>query len=123
VANAHRGETSFEVDGKTYRVRFDWNAAAEYEDASGKNIGDALLAIGGETLSAKSLRAMLWAGLQEYHRAEFPDVKSAGVLVGKMGRQTAVRVLWVALHYFYPDVVLDPDASPPADPPQPPPST
>lgn len=119
MANAHRGETTFEHEKKVYRVKFDWNAAAEYEDACGKNLGDALYAIGRETMNAKSLRAMLWAGLQEHHREEFPTVKHAGALIDKIGRPAAIRVLHVALHYFYPEVVLEPGEQPPADPPSP----
>ena len=102
MSNPHRGEASFEVEGKAYRVRFSWNAAAEYEDAAGRHLSDALFDIARERLSARSLRAMLWAGLQEHH----PEVtlKEAGSLIDKLGRKEAQRVMGVALRYFFPEI-------------------
>ena len=102
MSNPHRGEASFEVEGKAYRVRFSWNAAAEYEEAAGKPLSDALFDIARERLSARSLRAMLWAGLQEHHQEV--TLKEAGRLIDKMGRKEAQRVMGVALRYFFPEI-------------------
>jgi hypothetical protein len=102
MANPLRGEAQFEVEGRAYRLKFDWNAAAAFEDAAGRPLSDALLDIAREKLSAKSLRAMLWSGLQEQH----PEVtlKEAGHLIGRMGRREAQRVMGVALRYFFPEL-------------------
>ena len=102
MSNQFRGEASFDVEGKAFRVRFSWNAAAEYEDAAGKPLSDALFDIAREKLSARSLRAMLWAGLQEHHADV--TVKDAGRLIDKMGRKEAQRVMGVALRYFFPEL-------------------
>ena len=115
MGNPHRGEASFDVEGKAFRVRFSWNAAAEYEEAAGKPLSDALFDIARERLSARSLRAMLWAGLQEHHQDV--TLKEAGRLIDKMGRKEAQRVMGVALRYFFPE--LEPSESPGADPPMP----
>ena len=102
MANPFRGESTFEVDGRAHRVRFSWNSAAIYEEAAGKPLSDALLDIAREKLSARSLRAMIWAGLQEHH----PDVtlSDAGRLIDAMGRVEAQRVMAVALRYYFPEL-------------------
>ena len=118
MSNQFRGEASFEVEGKAFRVRFSWNAAAEYEEAAGKHLSDALFDIAREKLSARSLRAMLWAGLQEHHADV--TVKDAGRLIDKMGRKEAQRVMGVALRYFFPELETAQEKDP--DPPAPAPS-
>ena len=112
MANALRGEASFEAGGRAFRLKYDWNAAAEFEEASGRPLSDALLDVAREKLSAKSLRAMLWAGLQ----ADHPDVtlKETGRLIDQMGRREAQRVMGVALRYFFPE--LEPEEGKPPDP-------
>ncbi len=103
MGNPHRGEASFEVAGRAYRLKFDWNAAAEFEEAAGRPLSDALLDVAREKLSAKSLRAMLWAGLQPHH----PEVtlKDAGRLIDEMGRREAQRLMGAALRYYFPELV------------------
>ena len=114
MANPLRGEASFEVEGKPYRVKFDWNAAAEYEDATGRALSDALLDVAKQRLSAKSLRAFLWAGLQANH----PEVaiRDAGDILAKIGRKEAQRVMGVAMRYYFPELEegKDPDPLKPA---------
>jgi CHAD domain-containing protein len=63
-------------------------------------------------VSARSLRAMLWAGLQDEH----PEVslKDAGKLLGAIGVKRGLDVMLEAVQYFYP--APDP-ASPRPDPP------
>ena len=119
MPNVLRGEAAFEVDGKTYRVRHSWNSAAEYEEAAGKPLSDALLDIAREKLSARSLRAMLWAGLQEHHADV--SLKEAGRLIDRMGRAEAQRVMAVALRYFFPELEAA-DEERGSDPPTPAPS-
>ena len=111
MSNPYRGEANFEVEGQAYRVRFSWNSAAEYEEAAGKPLSDALLDIAREKLSARSLRAMIWAGLQEHHADV--TLKDAGRLIDSMGRAEAQRVMAVALRYYFPELEEGADADPP----------
>ncbi len=120
MGNPHRGEASFDIGDRAYRVRYSWNAAATYEDAAGMPLSDALLDIAREKLSARSLRAMLWAGLQEHHADV--TLKDAGRLIDGMGRKEAQRVMGVALRYFFPELDPDEAETAEADPPTPAPS-
>ncbi len=116
MPNPLRGEAAFEADEKVYRVKFHWSAACEFEHASGRVLSDALLDIAHEKLSATSLRAMLWAGLQEHH----PDLtlKLAGRLIDAMGRKEAQRILGVALRYYFPELEEEQPETAEADPSQ-----
>lgn len=115
MGNPLRGETSFEVDGKTFQVKFDWNAAAEYEDAAGEPISGLLGDLANDRTSAKSMRAMLWAGLRAHH-AEL-TIQDVGRLIDKLGRVGAQRVMGHGLRYWYPELSAEEAES--ADPPTP----
>lgn len=67
MANPLRGGAQFEVEGKTCRIHHTWNAAADDEDATGRAPSDALLDVAKQRLSARRLRAFLWAGLSVDH--------------------------------------------------------
>ncbi len=112
MPNPLRGETTLTVEDKTYRVRFSWNAAAEYEVPAGRPLSVGVQEILDGKVSARSLRAMLWAGLQEHH----PDVslKDAGKMLGAIGVKKGLDVMLEAVQYFYP--APDKEAPPP-DPP------
>jgi len=112
MANPHRGEAEFEVGGTTYRVKFNWNAAAEYEHQSGRVLSDALADVVETRLSATSLRAMLWAGLREHHRDV--TLEAAGRLLDALGRRRAIDMMGVALQYYYPEIASDADPQTPA---------
>jgi hypothetical protein len=117
MANPHRGEATLR-DGETeYRLRFHWNAAAEYEEVTGQTLSEALANVARRRVSAKAVRAMLWAGLREHH----PEVTlaQAGQIIDHVGRTEANRVLGVALRYYFPELE---DEGPPADPQPPAPS-
>lgn len=88
MGNPHNGEASFQVEGKTYALRFSADAICQMEDALGLGI----MAIAAEMsswvkdpsrISMKFVRAVFWAGLQDSH----PDVdlKAAGDLLIKAG--------------------------------------
>lgn len=103
MANQLRGEAELKAGDRVLRVAFDWNAAAEFEDASGVSLSDALLNISRGRLSAKALRAMLWAGLQKHHGRDV-DLQEAGRLIAEVGRKEAMRIMGVALRYFFPEI-------------------
>lgn len=68
AANRFRGEATASVDGKQYTLRFDFNAMVAFEDATGA--GAMAIFEGfekGENVSAKHLRAIVWAMLQRHH--------------------------------------------------------
>ncbi len=114
MTNPLRGEASFEVrpdtgEPETYRLRFTWNAAAVFEEAAGRTITETLLHLEHELFSARTLRAMLWAGLREFHPKI--TIEDAGRLIDRAGHEAAQRVLGPALKHFF----LDPEKSP--DPP------
>jgi hypothetical protein len=111
MPNPLRGETTFEANGKEYRVRFNWNVAAEYELPAGRPLSVGVQEILDGKVSARSLRAMLWAGLQENH----PEVslKHAGEMLGAIGVKKGLDVMLEAVQYFYPA----PDKDAPPDPP------
>lgn len=79
MANRFLGEITTEVDGQTYKLRLDFNAMAEFEDATGKEAFAVFAAFENGKASVKDMRAILWAGLREHH----PDVdmKGAGAIL------------------------------------------
>ena len=112
MSNPHRGEASFELDGKKYRLRFSWNAAAEFEEPAGRSFYDAADALAAGRLSVRTLRAMLWAGLQEHH----PELtlREAGVLIERIGQVEAWPLVRRAIEYFFPPAEAAPVPDPPA---------
>jgi len=118
MANPLRGEASIDLPGgRTYRLRFTWNAAAEFEASSSQTISDALTLLAESKLSARSLRAMLWAGLREHHASV--DLQGAGALLDEIGRVRAMDLLGVAMRYYFPEMESAESGS---DPPPPAPS-
>lgn len=63
MANALRGEVALEVGGKTYKLKYNTNAICEFESV----MGCGLIELGQMARSIKSVRAMIWSGLQEFH--------------------------------------------------------
>lgn len=65
MANAIKGEVALLHDGKTYTMVLDFNALAEFEDATGKNAAEVLDSP--ESMSISLARKLFWAGLQRHH--------------------------------------------------------
>lgn len=60
-----KGEVALDHDGAAYRMRFDFNAMADFEQLLG---GDAnAMEILAKPLNATRMRAMFWAGLRQCH--------------------------------------------------------
>lgn len=119
MANKYRAEAEFSARGETWLLRWDWNAAVEFESAAGRCLSEALSEVAAGKLSATSLRAMLWAGL----RAERPRVtlEEAGGLLAELGHKRAMELCGSALRYFFPEIADAPPGD--ADPQSPAPST
>ncbi|AMK19331.1 hypothetical protein [Sphingobium sp. MI1205] len=97
MANIHRGEASFEVDGRIYRLVIDFAALAEAEDAADMAVDDLLKAItpvidldSGKVLRKpriKHLGAILYGALKAHQPsitlAAAINLMSAGEQVGE----------------------------------------
>jgi hypothetical protein len=112
VGNKLRAETLLKVGGRTFALCFDWNAAVEFESAAGRPLSAAMIELAQQDMSATSLRAMLWAGLRRKHRRV--SLAQAGSLIARVGRSEAMRVMGVALRYYYPEILDDGPPDPPA---------
>lgn len=117
MPNPHRCEAEFVARSERFQLRWDWNAACEFEAATGRHISDALADVATGRLSAISLRGLLWAGLRAHHPQL--SITDAGELIPVIGRAEAMRLVGTGLRYFYPELEAEP---PPADPQTPAPS-
>jgi hypothetical protein len=76
-----RGEVTLHLD-KVRTLKYDLNASAEFEDATGQSITEAFQSFddgtGKPKLSIKTIRALLWAGL--LHEDENLTLRKAGEL-------------------------------------------
>lgn len=101
MANPHKGEVSFEVEGKQYVLSFSANALCEMEDVL--NLGVSEIASRFEQvdkLRIKTVRAVFWAGLTDKH----PDltIKGAGDLIGKLTLPKAIELIGEAFTLAFP---------------------
>jgi hypothetical protein len=73
------GEGSFEFDGKTWTLRLDFNAMADFEAETGRPFLTTLEAMGEGTAPMGDIRLLFWAMLRDHH----PDVtiRQAGRMV------------------------------------------
>lgn len=70
MANKIKGEVGLQHEGKEYILVLDFNALCEFEDVSGKPVGDVLDSLQRGKIVARDMRALIWAGLKQRH----PDV-------------------------------------------------
>lgn len=88
MANPHKGELSFEAEGKTYTLVYTNNALVELEDKLDRGIVDLSLEMQSwakdpQKIRLGLLRAVFWAGFIEHHPDV--DVRAAGELITKIG--------------------------------------
>lgn len=68
MTNSFFGEASIVgVDGKTYKLRLDFNAMCEFEDLTGKDPMVVFSEFEHGNASVKMLRAMMWSFLRRHH--------------------------------------------------------
>jgi hypothetical protein len=81
MANRFLGEVSVDAGGKSYKLRMDFNAMCEFEDATGKDALEVLAGMEGGKASVKHLRALAWAALRKHH----PDttLEDAGEIISE----------------------------------------
>lgn len=83
MANSEKGEVSFEVEGKTYKLRYSTNALCEMEDAAGVGAVEFANSLSDEKkVRIKDLRTMFWAGLFDNHKI---TIEEAGSLLDVVG--------------------------------------
>lgn len=102
MANPHRGEVTFEADGKQWTLAYSINALCVLEDALGMGIGEVVERFGNvQKLRLNTVRAVLWAGLNDHH----PEVslKQAGELIADMTLPTSIDLLGRAFSLAFPD--------------------
>jgi hypothetical protein len=84
MANANRGEVSFEADGKEYTLRFSTNALCELEEKLDTNFIEVAKRLSDQANVRLSLvRAVVWAGLRDRH-SEI-TLEQAGDLISNVG--------------------------------------
>lgn len=67
MTNRFRGETTATVDGRTFKLRLDFDALAAFETATDKNALACLAEIEGGQARAADIIAMVRAAMQRHH--------------------------------------------------------
>lgn len=68
TTNPHKGDVSFEVEGKTYTLRYNHRALVKMEVALNKGLMQVMTEMSKpETLRLGTTAVLLWAGLQKHH--------------------------------------------------------
>jgi hypothetical protein len=86
MANAQKGEVSFDVNGRSYTMRLDLNAMAEMETklSTDDHIVTAQQIIArAEKGQVSALRVVVWAGMRPYHPKL--TLEAVGDLLEEMG--------------------------------------
>jgi hypothetical protein len=87
-----QGIQTLELDGRTYKLRFDLNALCALEERFG-GLQEALDA----KLGMSTVRAFLWVALQSEHGDEFETERDAGRLVDMSNFRDVMEVVMKAL--------------------------
>lgn len=90
MANKQRGYVNIELD-KPRTLRYDLNALAELEDATGLDVGEIEKLAQSGKLGMKFIRAFLWAGL--IHEDAELTIKGVGGMVDLDNMQEISEVL------------------------------
>lgn len=101
MGNPIKGEVDFRVGDKTYRLRLSINQIIEVEDL----LGVGIIKIAGmfnnvESLTAGSVRAVLWGALREHHPEV--DIMGAGEIMAEARLQPTIEHVGQALQAAFP---------------------
>ena len=106
MANKIKGEVALTHDGKSYTMVMDFNALAEFEEASG--VENAIVFLENlTTMNARHMRSLFWAGLRQRH----PDMTTE--LAGQI-LSSNMDKLGDAVGAAFPDAEPDAGNVPPA---------
>jgi hypothetical protein len=109
AAHPLKGEASFVSGGVAYTLAYDINALVLAEEAAGITVS-AILTELDRGASLKTLRAMIWAGLQRDHECH---VIQAGEIMSLAGVNTVNEAMRKALAAAFPVAEAASDANPP----------
>ena len=102
MANPHRGEYSFQVGEQTYTLLFSVNSLCMLEEELGESINTIAAQINNPaTVRMKTIRALVWAGLQEKHPATSLD--DAGRIITDASIPKAMAAVGSAFAGAFPD--------------------
>ncbi|MEO9297566.1 GTA-gp10 family protein [Devosia alba] len=101
MANEILGEVDFPVGDKTYRLRLSINQIIQVEDL----LGIGIIKIAGmfndvDSLTAGSVRAVLWGALREHHPEV--DIMGAGDIMAEARLQSTIEHVGRALQAAFP---------------------
>jgi hypothetical protein len=101
MANPNRGSVALQVGDRAYTLSYSINALCELEDLLDQPVAAIVKAIQKpDELRMHSVRALLWAGLQDHH--EGLTVKEAGMIISEAGVQAAVAKAGEAFRLAFP---------------------
>lgn len=107
MSNKAKGETSFEVGGKQYRLVYSINALCELEDAFGEGVIQVAAKMSDPAkLRLKTLRTMFWAGLRDLD-GDITE-KAAGEMMTELGLARAVKLVSDAFVAAFPEAAAGP---------------
>ncbi|MDW9877325.1 hypothetical protein GOC31_20850 [Sinorhizobium meliloti] len=101
MANPNRGSVALQVGDRVYTLSYSINALCELEDLLEKPVAEIVKAIQTPAeLRMSSVRAIIWAGLQDHH--EGLTVKEAGQIASEAGMQAALAKAGEAFRLAFP---------------------
>ena len=95
MANLHRGEVELKAGEKVYTLVFTINSVCDLESALNKGVNE----IVADMARISTIRAVLWAGLQERHPM---DIKAAGAIMHEAGAATTAEAVNRAMSLAFP---------------------
>ena len=110
MSNKYRGEVEFKAGGETYVLAYGSNALCTLEEKLGQPVtqfGKFLAA--GENLSMRTLRTLVWAGLQRHHKSLSEE--AAGDVIDAVGFQQMTDLMVSALSEAFPPGEASPAAA------------
>lgn len=100
MANPHRGQVPLQVGGTTYTLCLSANALCELEDYTGETVGAITEKLNGSSVGMKTIRALVWAALQDHHPEV--DIKAAGNIITLAGMNACMEAIGKAFEYAFP---------------------
>jgi Phage tail tube protein, GTA-gp10 len=101
MANPHKGEVEFSVEGKTYKLCFSVNALCELEAVAGEPAGAVFGQLSDLSKARYSTwRALFWAALRDHHADV--TLTDAGRLMTALGMTQVVPLVHGAVTLAFP---------------------
>lgn len=106
MSNPTRGTVSFQALDRTYVLEYGVNALCELEDAFGCDVSEIGKKLKGN-FGLKSIRTMLWAGLQDHPENGAPDEAAAGHIMDDLGILEAGQKVGEAFKLAFPEAAKE----------------